>query len=177
MLNLNLLPPEEQRALAYVMRRRAVAAAAGALAGALAVFAILLLPTLFALALQRADAVRATALERESQERLGIEAEAERIGEANRLAERAIEFDRTRQELFPLVTAAISAVAEPISIERMSLQPGRGLDITGRAPTRKDLLVFLEALEARGVFGEVSSPVSNLIRETNISFSISAALR
>lgn len=49
---------------------------------------------------------------------------------------------------------------------------GKGVNISGLAPSRERLLLFRRALEANSAFKKVDLPVSNFVKGTNITFSL-----
>jgi len=50
------------------------------------------------------------------------------------------------------------------------------IDITGVANTRESLLLFVDNLKKEKNFAEVYSPVSNLVKERNVDFSVQIAI-
>lgn len=177
MLNLNLLSPEEKVGLAYLMRRRAILALGAGLAGALAVFAALLLPTIFSLAFQLAEAERAGRIERERQDRSGFPDRSDRIREVNRWAEAVSRAASGRPEITPAIRSILDTVPPAVRLSAFTLKAETGvLSVEGFSPTRQDFLSLLDALRANPRIAKVSSPVQNLIRETDIRFSINATL-
>ena len=178
MLNLNLLPPAEKEHLAYAIRTRAVIAVGGATTAVLLVFLVLLLPTFFAIVLQRSEIVRALDLERRSQEQTGITARVERIRAADRLADQVVRYEAERLAVAPLFQAVIRAVPSAVRIRAVSFRADRrDLTLEGHAAARSDLLEFTRILGDDPHIAKVFSPVSNLIRETDINFVLSATLR
>lgn len=178
MLNLNLLPPEEKRNLAYAIRTRAVIALCGGLVSVFVIFMVLLLPTFFLLVLQKSDVLRAVMIERESQERAGIAAQAAELIGINQLAERVVRHEKDQLKIFPLFEAVAREVPPTVHLKTLKLRSGpRELAVEGFAPTREDLLQFLRALERHPAVEKVSSPLSNLIKETDITFSVVAKLK
>lgn len=178
MLNLNLLLPSEKLVAAYELRTRAVAAVAAAIAAVLVVALVLLLPTFFFLSFQKDDVVRLLDLDTEIQTRTGSGEKAERIAEANRIAEAVVRYEADRPELFSLFGSVLDAVPSDVKLDAIEYRAEAGeLTIVGFAPSREHLLTFLHRLETNPRFGRVSSPVAGLIRGEDISFSITAMLR
>jgi len=176
MLNLNLLPPQERQNLAYVFRTRAVAAVGGGVAALLIVFLVLLFPTIVRLVLDEREARRSLEIERQSQVRTGVVKDAEAVRQANRLAETAARHIAGGSA--PLFEELFRIIPDPVRLDviRLAAQD-RALALEGFSPTRRDLLELVRALEAHPRVASVTSPVANLIRETDIRFFISAKLK
>lgn len=87
------------------------------------------------------------------------------------------------EEQSPVVTELIPEVIKrkgPTDLQRISYQR-TGDDIiiraNGVAPERGDLISFIRALEESRLFSQVQSPVSNLVREENVVFSLELVVK
>lgn len=178
MLHLNLLPPEEKENLRYAMQSRALVAVAGVSLAAIAVFIVLLLPAFFRISLQTADVLRALRIETEAQERTGIAAEIARIRAANHLAEAVLQERAGQRAVAPLIEAALGAVPPAVSLSRLRFKAeARELTMEGLSSSRAMLLSFINDLKGLPAVAGVSSPITNLIRETDIRFTITVTFR
>lgn len=178
MLNVNLLPPREKENLAYIFESRAVIAVGSAVIAVSFIFLVLLLPTFFALVFQKAEIVRAVALEAQGQERSGIAKRAERVRAANFLADRIVRYEQKQDPIAPLFQAITRAVPPSIRLHSIAFHKDRReFSLDGRAPARADLLRFTRSLEADPRVAKVTSPVSNLVREADVAFTLTITLR
>lgn len=178
MLALNLLPPREKEKLVYVWRARALIVMASGFTVAFAVSFVLLLPTFFLLFFQKVETVRAVAIARETEERTGVKKRIEAIAQANRLGDVVRNHETTRGNLFGLFESLFRNVPAGIRVESVKFRSqARELTMHGFAPTRPELLLLLKNLEANPRIAKVSSPVTNLIREADIDFSVVVTLR
>ena len=178
MLNLNLLPPQERLNLAYRLRARAAIAVAIGLAVSFAVFLLLLLPSYLAVRLQESEVLRALALERERQVEAGNIRAAEDARAIDRLASSALRHEAKRPGLASILAALLKDAPDPIRLDLVRFRPDRNeLALEGFAPARLDLLEFLQLLERHPRVARVSSPVSNLIREQDIRFTLGVELK
>lgn len=178
MLNLNLLPPAEKEKLIYVWRARALAVIAGGFIAVLVVSAVLLLPTFFLLFFQKAEAIRAVAIGREAEERIGVKERIEAVERINRLATSVRDHEARRGDLFGLFASLFGNVPGDVALRSVAFRSqAREVTLRGFAPTRQGLLRFLENLEADPRVARVSSPVANLIRETDIDFTVAITLK
>ena len=178
MLNLDLLPPEEKLNLARVFRRRAVVGVGGGMAAVFAIFLILLLPTIFMLVAEKSELLRAVRIERDIQKKAGADRQAADAKKVNLLAEKILEYNKKRRKVFPLFEAVIRETPPSVEIERILLSSAPGeIAISGFSGTREDLLKFLNALSKNPNIEKVSSPVTNLVKERNVRFSLTAKLK
>ncbi len=178
MLQLNLLSPEAKAALAYERYRRAVLWFGGGLAVALLIFLVLLLPTYFFLIFQRGEVLRALELEMRSEEFLKSREVESFIREVNALA-RAIRVEEaSRITLSPLLAEVIRALPPAVTISSLQFEERRReLALTGHADTRAAFLQTLANLRANPRFESLSSPITNIIRDRDIDFTLKATLK
>ncbi len=178
MFELNLLPPREKANLEYEMKTRAVVAVATWLGAVLLIFTALLLPTIFLLSFQKAEVLRAVKLELASQEQAGVTSQVKRLGEINRLAGVIVRHERESAQFFALFEALFRDVPSTVRLQSVKLQSAsKEVAIEGFAPTRASLLEFIATLQADPRLLRASSPVANLIKETDIKFSIIATVK
>ncbi|TSC69436.1 MAG: hypothetical protein G01um101466_33 [Parcubacteria group bacterium Gr01-1014_66] len=59
-----------------------------------------------------------------------------------------------------------------VSLASVVLKKNGQMEFTGTATTRNDLLAFEEILRKSGMFQEILSPISNIIRERDIQFTL-----
>lgn len=178
MLTLNLLPPEEKLNLIRVFRRRAVVGVGGGLAAVFIIFLILLLPTIFMLEAEKSELLRAVRIERERQEKTGSDRQAADIMKVNLLAEKILGYNEGRRQIFPLFESIIGETPPAVGIEHILLNNASGeIAISGLSDAREDLLKFLDAIGKNPGIEKVSSPVTNLVKEKNIRFSLTAKLK
>lgn len=178
MLNLNLLPPEEKKNVAYVIRTRAVIAVAGATGAVIAMFIILLLPTYFLSKFQETDLLRSVEIERDAERRSGISKKAALIADANGKAGALIKeigAGGVREGLFESVLKSVPAGIALYAINYSASD--QQMSIEGFSPSRAAFLQFLRALESNPAVTKVSSPPANIIKESDIKFSLTLSIR
>ena len=177
MLNLNLLPPAEKEHLIYVCRARSLVVIASGFIAVLGVSFVLLLPTFSLLFFQKTEAIRAVAIEREAEERTGLKDRIARIERVNRLAHAVEEHESKRGDLAGLFESILRDVPPGVRIASLRIKSQtRELSLVGFAPTRQHLLELLKNLERNARVATVSSPITNIIREVDIDFSIAITL-
>ena len=121
MLDLNLLSPAEKEKLVYVWRARALIVVASGFVVVFAVSFVLLAPTFFLLFFQKAEAVRAVAIEEEIQERTGVKKRIEVVGQANRLGDIVRDHEAKRGDLFGLFESLFRNVPAGIRLESIKV--------------------------------------------------------
>jgi len=178
MLTQTLPPPQAKADIVYVLRNRVLAAVGTALILAGAFGFILLLPTIFFITFQRSEVVRAADLERQTQEESGIAKAAAHMLRANHLAEVFLAGGQKQSGVSAYIENIVRAIPPSVQLSEIRFQAKeRSFTISGFAPTRTVFLELMYALEADPNLTGVSSPVANLVRETDVTFSITAALK
>src|SRR3989338_4342220 len=177
MLTTNLLPLAEKNEIWYEETRRIVRFfATGILA--VCVFAVVLFfPSYFFLSLEKQELARSLQIEEEASRMLKIDAELQRI----RVAENNIRIIRD----FASTPATASALLEKlttnsglgITLVSLTIKKQRDVAIIVNAATRRDLLRFEKTLRDANMFQEISFPLSNIVRETNINFTLQRKLK
>ena len=177
MLNLNLLPPDVRSRLSYEIRGRAIMAIGGGLVVVLVVFITLLLPTMFYIYFQKADVLRAVAIETAARGG-SLSNEVGDIREVNRRAAVVVRNEKDRARLAPFLEDIFRVVPKGILLSSIRVDAAAGgCTLLGSADTRASFLAFLDRLKENPRLANVSSPVAGLVKETDISFSITAQLQ
>lgn len=178
MSHVNLLPPEEKVNLGYEFRIRAITIVGSSFLAVLAVAFVLLLPTKFLLLFQTEDVLRALDIERKQEAQSGISADIANIKEANRMADLVNRNMESRSRFSASVQNIFGAVPSGVSLSLLTYARGsRRVSVEGFAPTRESLLSFIGALKQRSEIQDVASPVSNVIRDTEVLFSLTLTIR
>lgn len=178
MLNLNLLPPRHRENIAFEMRARAVLAVGSGLILVALAAAALLLPTFFLLVFQKNELEREVKLERQQGQRAGVPEEAERIERLNSLARVVLNQETESLPVFPIFEAVFRDVPPALRLESARFRSAeKEVVIAGFAPTRLAMLEFLRALENNPRVAKISSPVTNIIKEADIKFSVTVIVK
>lgn len=178
MLNLNLLPPSEKTDLAYELRARAVTGVGFAFVAASLISLVLILPTWFFVEFQRSDVVRAEELSRKQEEQSGITRTEELIRTANRISETVKANLTNRARPSPIIEVVLRELPREISLTTIQYKSqAKELSVSGLSPTRDAFLAFTRGLKTQPEIKDVSSPISNVIHESDIRFSLVITLR
>lgn len=176
MLTANLLPPEEKERVEREETSRLVVFFTTGIIIILAAGSILLLPSYMPLFLEGRELDRALVIEKETAQHLNIQSFAEEIRKTKT-------FIRTLSSLLEKESRAswlmekIFSYADGVSIQSLQIEKNGNLSLRGRAATRQSLLAFERSLRESGFIDTISLPLSQIIRETDISFSLSGILK
>ena len=80
-------------------------------------------------------------------------------------------------ERLPALFTVLTAVRPGVRTNMVSIRNIGEVTIVGTAGTRDDLLGYEKSLRDANVFQELNSPISNILREINISFTFEGKLR
>jgi hypothetical protein len=175
MLTANLLPHQEKKAVTREEWRRVIRILASALLSALIIGVVLLAPSYISLLLQIRE------LERERT----VEEDASRVLELNLArneadeAAGAIDIVRRAASSRPHTRQLLDAIVRDqpgIAIFSLTIKDAVSVSLEGRAAERNNLLSYEQTLRESGLFAEISSPLSNIIRQTDIMFMLQGTL-
>ena len=172
----NLLPPKEKKALRLEYRLRLATVALALLAGAVAMGAISLLPSLF-IARAQSEELRTDEflLQQDIESQKGGNASPLLAAANAKLAALAApQSSKTAPEVFALVIAARprGVVLTEFQFERHDATRAL-LRIEGVAPRRGNIIEFTRKLQEEKSFSDISFPISDLAKEEIVSFSVS----
>ena len=179
LLSLNLLPPEDCVRIQHENLSRFLMVSYSFFALLLATGAILLLPTYFFLFFQyrgAADQVSVAEHNATSEQSLEIESRVKKTNEKLRqlATEHTLAASPVTQYLQDI------AMRMPLTITLTSFsyeQKANTILLQGNATTRADLLVFIDKLRDHPDFSNIESPVTNILKERDVSFNLSFSTR
>ena len=174
---MNFLPLEEKKNLGRErLRRFFVVFSLGVGAFGFA-SVILMLPSYLGLELERNNLLRSIAISRKAPLAGEVNAVESEIEGLNLKLELFRKNEREERSLAPLLGKILSVVSASVSLreffyEKLSKTNPEQITLGGKAQSRQALLKFASDLERTGEFKKVQSPVSNLLKETNVVFSL-----
>lgn len=176
MLSINLIPSQEKKNLQLETARRITILLTGWLIISLLISSILLLPSYFPLFLEYRELKRQAEIEEEASRQLKIsESESE-----SRKIQKEIEFIKSasaRRSKISEIVSPLLKETEGIVINELIIQKQENIIINGQAATRRDLLNFEKKLRDLGEIRDISTPLSNIVKETNINFTTHGKLK
>ncbi|KKW18448.1 MAG: hypothetical protein A2131_01600 [Candidatus Sungbacteria bacterium GWC2_49_10] len=177
MLTTNLLPQEDKKTIELVKAAKLTRAAAVFICGFLVANAVLVLPTLLPLLFERKELKRELATGQEAQQKFQVSARSKELKAlAATLREIRVYASQPHYPSKILDTLANHGNAA-ISLETITVTQTGDVLLNGKADTRKALLEFESTLRNSPYLNDITSPLSNIIRESNISFSIQGNLK
>lgn len=177
MLSTNLLPPRQKNLIKFEEIRRGVRFFAVAAVLVFIAASALLSPSYLPIIMATRDFERRLSMEEETARAFRS---AETINEAKQLGRRL----QSLKERFsappkasPLLSQFLIELPSGITVSSFILKKDGEVSVRGGAETRKDLLEFEQILRESEKFEAISSPLSNIIRETDINFFIQGKLK
>lgn len=171
---INLLPPSAKKLVSREFQLRTVSVSMLVLASLISVLAILMIPTnflIFTLASNLSSHLDAAKAAAES-----YGAMVQNVEETNALIAYLEADDRT--EFSKLLQELDTAAGNSIYLTEFSFdEAGKKVVISGLADTRSNLANFRTTLESKEKFTAVELPLSNLAKDTDISFTMTITLK
>ena len=177
MLTTNLLPLEAKKEIRLEESRRVVILLSVFLVVDLIAASLLLLPSYLALVIERRGLEDSRRIEEEASLKLGIK---EKVVSARRVASvvNAVKNYTVKPSgISTLLAEFLQSSGQGVAVSFLSVKKTGEFTLIGRATTRKDLLGFEQRLREGRKFEDLSSPLSNIIRETDINFSLQGRLK
>lgn len=177
MLTTNLLPKEHQKTLELAKTARLTFIAAMLLIGILIANLVFLLPTLLPLLYGRRELSRELQTGKEAQEKFQVHMRATELREVSGSIRDIRGYISKPRYVSKILTLLTTNASPGIAVEMASVAHTGDISITGTAATRKALLDFETLLKNSTYVEDISSPLSNIIRETNIRFTLQGKLK
>ncbi len=172
---MELLPPEEKKILQKKQLLRFGMAISFGFSAVFLMGAVLLLPAYFSLKFQEKELGRLLAVTKESFKRSDVSQIEKKLKEFEAKTEKFLQNEKEVNAPSLLFGPIISA--QPAGIKLNSLVYTSKILLTGEALSRDDFLKFLGRLNSSGLFSEIDSPISNLLKSENLKFSLTLKLK
>ncbi len=170
MISLNLLPPEEKANLRLGNIRRIFLNYALALISAL-IFGVLILAFIyFLLAVESKNSEGNYFLIQQSSQGQSLKSQQDQIKKFNSELLQ-IEILQKKQPYYSLVILEIANLMPPgVRIEKLEINEKNEIIVSGFAQNREKVVLFKEGLERSKNFKNITSPLSNLVKQIDIYF-------
>jgi len=173
-LTLNLLPPEQKGNLNYEIDRRMVQFFGFWFFVIIIIFGALVLPAFFFISLQQPEVERAARIEEEARASVRTTETEGKILGINNLLDIIVTREEKKQNVLPFLKEILSRSPAKVWVAFITYMPAENrATVAGLAATRSELLKFIDLLKASPGIKTVTSPVSNIIQEKDINFSLS----
>ncbi|MBI2023227.1 hypothetical protein HYT01_01530 [Candidatus Giovannonibacteria bacterium] len=142
---------------------------------------ILMLPSYFLLRFSKKDVERRLKAQEEILARRDLGALETKIGEINGLAYTFEKNETKRFSLAKILVALSADIPSSIKLSGLKLDPSSAgkyaIKLDGQAATRNDFLGYVTALKAREEIASVDSPISNLLKEQKVNFTLTVNIK
>lgn len=177
MLTTNLLSLSQKKKIAREELRRLIRYIAFGFGFALLIGVTLLFPSFLPLRFERAELERAKKVEEDASHSLKIGEVSEKSKKLNYFIAGIKTATEESNRASSLLSNILGKQRVGITILNVIIRKNGEMLLSGVATTRQDLLNFEGALRDSGIFQEISSPLSNIIREQNINFTMEGKLK
>jgi len=176
MLTTNLLPSAQKKEVKLEEIRRLVLFFATSAVTILILSSFLLLPSFLTFYFEEKELRRLLTLEEEAASHLGLKETIQNLNALKAQSNALKAYLLQPQVVSEILESLLEDAGPGMVFNDLSIKPGNSVSLQGTAPTRQVLLDFEKKLRESGRFQEVSIPLSNIIRETNINFTLQGKL-
>lgn len=177
MLSTNLLPPEQKTVITYERAGRVIRFFAIAFVLSFLMHTVLILPAFLPQYFVKDELARSYALEKAASLKFRAQETEEKIQMISRTTE-DINTALAKSDKASALFAMFFRFAETgVALSTLDIKSDGIVLISGTASTRRNLLAFEKEMRKSGRFLEISSPLSNIVEETNAQFTIRGTLK
>lgn len=177
MLTANLLPPKEKRLIRAEQTRRIIIFFAAGTSAVFLVGSVLLMPSYLPLLLEKKELERSLALEKNTSENIGTENTLLNLRDIRQALSSVLTAVSESGRASAILGELFKDAGGGIRVTNISVKKNGSIIISGNAKTRQGLLSFEKILQESGRFENISSPLSNIIREVDLTFTIQGVLK
>lgn len=178
MIQFNLLPPQEKKELEIAEISGWIVSFGAWLLVVLIIFALFCLSIYFYLSILLKAQNRLIETEKSRLETQQLSQFEEEIQVANQNIDQIYNLQKNFEFLTPTLEKLAKAAPPGIYLTAFSYKSGtHQIDLSGRADKRDQFLLFQKALEESAWADELNSPISNLVKQTDIDFHLTFKVR
>lgn len=177
MLSTNLLPEQEKKEIRLEQSRRIVIFISGFLAATLFIASLLLIPSYLPLVIERKGLEDSLQIEENASLEFGVQKKVASAGRVVSVVSSVREHASKTSRVSAILAEFVQSSDSGIVISFLNIKKGGEFTLIGRASTRNNLLNFEKRLRESKKFEDFSSPLSNIIRETDINFSLQGKIK
>lgn len=172
---INLLPPADQHQLRSERVKRATSAFGFFVAAIIAFGFVMLLPSFIALRYLTQDFSYAREVEEHSPSNRALEEQTRALTDRESRARDVLAHARKTTSFENILQEVLRVAPAGIDLATMRFEEG-SLVIEGHYQHRSSFLAFLEAFKINASIKNISSPLSNLLKETDAPFLVTLSL-
>ena len=176
MLHANLLPDEEKKNISFEQWIRVITFFGVAVNSILIIGITLLAPAYLPLYFQNRELERALSIQQQATQRISVDHILRSIAQIQAIItslQQTADRPSSALSLFDLFVVPRPGIA----ISTFSVDKKAAVSLAGTAATRNNLLLFEQYLRDSARFQDITSPLTNIIHETNITFTFKATLK
>ena len=176
MLHSNLLPDEEKKIIMLEQWLRVITFFGVTINSILIIGITLLAPAYLPLYFQNRELERALSIQQQAAQRINADQilrSASQVQAAINSLKQATDHPSGALSMFDL----FATPRQGIVITTFSIDKKAVVSLAGTAATRNNLLMFEQYLRDSSRFQDITSPLTNIIQETNITFTFKATLK
>lgn len=175
---LNLLPPDEKENL----RRRRAAHFVFSYCLVLTVLFVVFIIILWLLTLALRWNLSVTEKRLESERELArvqqVENLEQKIAFANEIFSSAVSIEKERTAVVSRIADLLSTIPSGVTLKTLGFDAAKGIfNLEGEAVAREDFIDFENIIKQSNLYENLDSPISNILKQTNLSFRISFSLK
>ncbi len=179
---INLLPYDEKEKALKERLRRAIVVFSLALASILLIGIILMLPAYFYLFFQKQGVERQLQGAEQEADKSETEALKKEVAGINSKLSILDNAGKSSKPVAGLFSKVLRAMPEGVSVKSISYSASKGqapgsMALDGKADTRDAFILFKKNIEESGDFSKIESPVSNLLSEKDVDFSLTLTIK
>lgn len=173
MIQFNLLPPQEKKALESDDRRRWFFLFSGWFFFFLIIFILLCLSAYFYLSILLKSQEKSIEVEENHFKTSQLSRFEGEIEQTNQKLQQIYALQRDLKRLTPVLENLANLIPDGVYLTGLSYQKNDSqITLIGQADTREQFLVFQKNLGESPRFSDLSSPISNLLRQRDINFNL-----
>lgn len=144
----------------------------------LLIFGVLLVPSILFLYYKKSDLSRALEVEKESQQIVNVQSTISDVAALNKSADALKSFENSRISFGDLFDSIAEVSPQGVVFTLFEFDAQRNsVAVKGTSQRREQFLALKEGLEKNPLIASVASPISNIIKESNIQFAITITLK
>lgn len=177
MIKLNLLPVSEKELIRLNQIQRWIVFYGSVCLCSLLIFITLLIAIWLFIFIQLKSAADNLDAARQSQQGLDLKTQQNLIKELNGKITAVSQFEKNSRHYSNLLIFLASVMPNGTKLNGLSIDEQNNLTISGHAQRREAVLDLKSALESSPLLTNVVSPLTNLTRQTDITFAFTAKLK
>jgi len=177
MLKLNLLPPQEKAILAQEQNQRWIVYYGSAILVILLIFMGLLAAIWLGINIQLKSATEALDSIKTSFKGQNLQTQQTAIVALNNYLKQIENLQTNQKSYSHLLISLAELVPDGVRLDNFSVDEAGAATLAGFAAKREQVMAFQDVLNKSGFFEKINNPLSNIVKETDITFTFTFDLK